>query len=1049
MNDDKPDRDEDDSQKSGEQDKAGQFFIVPGEPGAAPTPMPATPALPSSERPAPKPPEQAAVENQEPEGADDAPLPPENLLTEAVIDAYRESAKFTVGLIGFPGAGKTFFLNRLKYSYHQFEFDDGRSFHIDPSYDDEPVGPTTFQTYHEFTRLSAEDKEAESAAKSPGGSDRDFVLFDLPGELFLRAITSKLRGAGAAELGDAMAACDALILVLPADVLFGSRGSATEIIEQQLDAAEAELEALPEAPAAGKEPAAETKSGRRSRRKPRVSTVEGRRQAALVARRASLEQLIDRLDQKLDDQEGLAESDQLLDLDRTQLSKFVANITNLVTKVAVLKRTGLGSAEFDALGKEESSTLIRQTALQTHAPLIYVAISKADALLSAESPIIPLRAELAKIPRDEIDLYPFEAAAACERGIYQGITSNFRWYRFDFLTSFEGQSHDLYGSISETDTRAIRYNLPNFGVTAIIDWLEFAKAKSVAIKRRGWSRFLHGLGGSAPQTELRLARRAEQGVARAAGFHGRGRGISAMLAKGLLTASPGLVRTLFIGLLAVVLILGLVTTGMARALSTRWLGGDSGGYQLTLQPRYPSEAALLRESNPRFKRAFATVGAQPWAAIPDNGGMFAVPRSRPFRRNFDSVLDDIRRLPSSGPILSGAGQSLIDRLNGLQGEMNRDYAADAGGNEAGLHRERSFINYHIGYVQLRMEAFDDAATSFASTVRILDQASPDGSIDQGRLLGVKIATHYAYGLALLQTQREAELIQAVAELDTAIGLLPAIGSADRIKLTPDRTHLLFQFDSQGGRTPASLAVSNLYTDALAAHIRAFQPTRDLAPGSALSLLVDELARHRNEIPHDHPLAANYLIAAALLGKPLGEVRIAIDDIPDPAQRGAAVLAMRALGQAVSLGDGTDFWSVDRQVRDALMTGNADALAHTLDGAETSDRAALDTLVREAIAAQRQELARSQRGPLIAGFGQYMGGTGFFALANDLSPVGGLLIGTILWLLLLFGFLWLCLVYRASRRTFGKLSRARHFENRKDAAAKAEQAAAAPPAEGTG
>jgi len=1037
MNEQKPGPNEEEAGNGGRPERlANEDFLLPAPPARLEEEA-RDGARPGRERVAPPPTEIALrrpgvndraglnEDGEDPESGDE----PDNLLTGEVVERYATSAKFIVGLIGYPGAGKTFFLNRLKYSYSQFEYDDGRSFYIEPGYDELPVGRTTRMTYHEFTRLSNEEKEAKDAAETPSGSDKDFVLFDLPGELFRRLIDSKVRGERAAELSDAIAACDALILVLPSATLFGSRASAEDVLEQQLETAEAELEAQPEEPVAAS--ADDAKPARRSRRRARGSSPEERRAAALSARRVFLEGLINELDTKLDDPEALVEIDRSLTKDRTQLSQFVANIRTMVAKVAALKRLGMKSTYFDALTAEERAAHVKQTAIQTHAPLIYVAISKADALLSTESPVTPLRDELGIVPREELDAYPFQAVAVCEPGIYRGITSTFRWYRFDFLTAFEGQSHDLYGVFGEADTQLIQYNLRNFGVIAIVDWLEFAKRKATALKLRRGKRFWAAVGGSMPRAELRLARRAEQRVANDAALRpGAKSGLIDGMAMRLLTAAPHRVRNGLYFAAVLVLLLGLFTTGVERAVRARF-DGDAGGYALQPQPRYASEIALLRDSNPHFSRGFVTAGVQPWDNVPTEGRMFAVPQTRGFRTDFVQILEDIQHLPPSGRIIPATGQSLIERLNQAQSNMNQEYAAESASDDSGLVRERPFINYHIGYVQLRMEAFSDAAASFATAWRLLEGARAVGNVETGRLLGVKIATRYARGLVLLQSG-DAQLNDAVGEFDAAVGLLPGVESPSRILLTPSRTGILFDFDTGGGRTPAKLNTANLLADALAAHIRSFQPARDLVPGSTISLMVDDLSRHKGEIRRDHPLAANYLIAAALLGKPLSQVRIPVEDIVDPEQRAAAQLAVRALGQSSLLGDGADVWSANRRVRTALAAGDAEAVERALapEGANRGDNAAfLDTLVREAVASERGDLARSQRRPLIDAWSQYMRGTGFYALANDLSPAGGFVLGLLIPILLWLGLARLWRFYQNSSESFRMLSRPCHYEDR--------------------
>ena len=134
-----------------------------------------------------------------------------------------------VGLLGFPGAGKTWFLNRLKFEL--FTSRDDRHEAIPPhaaQWDN--VGRTNGVSEH-FFRSTRHDAPSS------------FYVIDIPGERFISLAEGRFLGRERELL--ALKACKALIIVVPADeVLLGERASAlfsrpgggTEVSEQERQA---------------------------------------------------------------------------------------------------------------------------------------------------------------------------------------------------------------------------------------------------------------------------------------------------------------------------------------------------------------------------------------------------------------------------------------------------------------------------------------------------------------------------------------------------------------------------------------------------------------------------------------------------------------------------------------------------------------------------------------------------------------------------------------------------------------------------------------------
>ncbi|USQ97552.1 GTPase [Caulobacter sp. RL271] len=108
----------------------------------------------------------------------------------------RESGVFTVVLLGFPTAGKTWFLNRLKY-----ELQEGDAYACYPRR--APPGDvenTTLFTAHRFRKGA-----------------NDFYVIDIPGERFLRAVEGSFLGEANTLMRHLIFTGHAFLTLLPAD----------------------------------------------------------------------------------------------------------------------------------------------------------------------------------------------------------------------------------------------------------------------------------------------------------------------------------------------------------------------------------------------------------------------------------------------------------------------------------------------------------------------------------------------------------------------------------------------------------------------------------------------------------------------------------------------------------------------------------------------------------------------------------------------------------------------------------------------------------------
>ncbi|MDB5422288.1 MAG: hypothetical protein JWR59_2235 [Brevundimonas sp.] len=140
-----------------------------------------------------------------------APRASDPEMSAARIQELIDKKANVVGLLGFPGAGKTWFLNRLKYEL--FTSRNDRHEAIPPHAAQwDSVGRTNGVSEHYFR-------------SDAYGAPSSFYVIDIPGERFISLAEGRFLGRERELL--ALKACNALIIVVPADeVLLGERASA-------------------------------------------------------------------------------------------------------------------------------------------------------------------------------------------------------------------------------------------------------------------------------------------------------------------------------------------------------------------------------------------------------------------------------------------------------------------------------------------------------------------------------------------------------------------------------------------------------------------------------------------------------------------------------------------------------------------------------------------------------------------------------------------------------------------------------------------------------
>lgn len=326
-----------------------------------------------------------------------------------------------VGLLGFPGAGKTWFLNRLKFEL--FTSRDDRHEAIPPHAAQwDTVGRTNGVTEHYF-RSNTHDAPSS------------FYVIDIPGERFISLAEGRFLGRERELL--ALKACKALIIVVPADeVLLGERASA---LYSRPPGAEVEGDAL-------------------------------ERQARTMAG------------------------------ENVRLERFTANIAQLNVVLSLLSQD-VEVAKIAAMTPEDLIRHLDSDAYRPSSKPVFVALSKADvieaqAVASHEATEGVAEGEARAGPASLIDLLYGGSADDREalqefdrdpeeivdryRPALASAVNAFRWSKFDFVTAFRGHGDgDIGGTV-------VDYNLGRRGVSAVLRWMEWAKASDTGLTPADW-----------------------------------------------------------------------------------------------------------------------------------------------------------------------------------------------------------------------------------------------------------------------------------------------------------------------------------------------------------------------------------------------------------------------------------------------------------------------------------------------------------------------------------------------------------------------------------
>ena len=890
-------------------------------------------------------------------------------------EKHREHAQMgymRIALIGFPGSGKTFFLERLKREIRKGETG---SFAIVPPAKNPETGTvvsqgiTNYSSYHlfDFIDTDAGDSVETSAGKA---HPQSFVIYDMPGEWLVQATDKDLQS----NLFNIVAQSDALIFVLPSDSLFRSTASVQKLALEIHRRAVADLAAI----TIIQDP---------------DDLEETLRREEEVARLTPLIDQMEAVARSTEEQGAIAEAISRID---NRLSSFLMMMTTMMATTAAMRRSGKTFEEFDAQTEAEKS-LAQQKYRKRDAPLTYIALAKADTIFGTTSPILPLNEKLSALVlpdgdpcgADDLDILAAECLKAVQPEWAAEMSKLFgENCKAEFLTSFDFPHHEPYARREAgADYKGrMEIALPAYGVRNVITWLDYAR------RRR-----------QLPQTRLERAKFwFDRWITPIPEW------IIALLNKVPVVAekrAPWVLGAIWLLLTST---LALWSGGIVQA----WTTDTSLSHPITPKLRYASEAGYLRADNALFRNGVADMGLLPWSNVPDadpGSAMFRVRRTMRVRPQFDAILSTMQGWPATGAVDADSAAAVQERLNQLQ----RDFDAEM--ESAGLNGgAKAFINYHLGYALYRSGDFAGAADMFRGAKEVLDAATPSAGDRAGiaRLTGMRIANDYALGLAQLR-QGGDQIAAAKASFNAAIANIPAAGSPQRLELT-DTVSGFFIPAFQRSDTPAQLNSADVFSALIAAHIRDFDFARDSAEDSPMRAIVTLLLTNQGQIPNGHSLKTNLTAAAALLG-------ISPSELPAPDENARAdhreiYASARAANGANQQGS---VWYYINGLRSNFRDGDAQAVKQqiaTATGAlqTNRDREFVAAMAADVVAQERERLADAGGAERLASYAGKVPGFGRFALADDLAWPGGI------WFWLgvasLLAMVGMATILRAARRT---------------------------------
>lgn len=385
----------------------------------------------------------------------------------------RESGVFTVVLLGFPTAGKTWFLNRLKY-----ELQEGDAYACYPRR--APPGDvenTTLFTAHRFRK-----------------GVHDFYVIDIPGERFQRAVEGSFLGEANTLMRHVIHTGKAFLTLLPADETLLSE-LAHDVLWRRDAAGEpapVDLANLPPAQAL-------------------IDRVDVLKRLVLQARKAAeggdakaqakLKTLVRERKQLLEG--GVEQALHRLSAKHEELSEYISGVGLMAQLMVVMDERGGPDLDpsIDAYAMFDRS---RDADRKKPTKPMFIVLSKSDDLTHRSDAVqLPIRrllqghpqaAHLLRILRREPQKADaFAMLSALRPGVARQIDEWFALASFQFATAFEGVARG---------SKTINYRLDHVGVTELIRAL--LRLKEHTEKRRAWDG-VAGLFRRRPPTDAAVA----------------------------------------------------------------------------------------------------------------------------------------------------------------------------------------------------------------------------------------------------------------------------------------------------------------------------------------------------------------------------------------------------------------------------------------------------------------------------------------------------------------------------------------------------------------
>ena len=973
-------------------------------------------------------------------------------VTPETLREHRTAGFFRVALIGYPGTGKTCFLNRLKWEITRSDDADKKGqYRIEPSLPAKRISQTAGVEWHGFWwSASTENNPLDSATDEDGAGDlaKSFVVYDLAGEAL-----SKPDLEGRAH--EILANSDAIIIVLPSDVVFAAGDPAGVYLARARQHLAERL--APPMPQPESVAAATVADGPTPPAPSAPNLVAQAIQSAQIAAKSAI------LSKLQFDQARLAiianDSSQLdgletrLKADREGIEQFLDRLGGMVSVSGAMRNAGSDYDEFHALPDADR----RRHGRWVRPPLAYIAISKTDSLLSDEPPIVPLDEKLVQdfwrrggsgsgMPpkcsdpdwskhereaRKLLDENPERTVKLACESLRTVVTKTFARHKIDFLTSFDGlQKSSVFFPLegAEQYSTTIDYTADSYGVPAVIDWIAYARKRR---QPRAWRPLFAlpvGLSSAieAWKPPFGSSRGGAAGISLAA---------TLLVFTGLAYFFPGLLIYLVVAQLVLMApLLVPLTFGLTRLVRTAavklepiefylarrgnfaiwpaflillavlcftgsWASNRLSGFsKAEALAERPGEARALRDLSARYPAEAAQLR-----------------RSTLFQqgRLSESVQPWSGIPPAGGYFGVPAGQvrnqyegvlatmrrwkptGRIDQAQAatvadqLAGLQNTIVAARAGRANADIDR-RSFSYFHLGLAQFRSGQWRDAIAQFEALRALIETTEPPTTPQADhRAKGVSIALRHAKGLALLKLDQPDEAKEQ-------LGQARAMANDARNWLTtnPSAPHVVAP---DPRLTPAQFSTLDIDADLIAAWLRTFDPVRDLAADSEFRSVVEDMGTRATGIPPNHPLSTNLTLAEALLGLPLsiapdldGPQRVAPED-------------RDALEEARDASEGQGDWEEVETVRLAFEQGQPGDIAELFDPAKAADvperarqREFAKKLAKEILGDLRTSKRSEGKSEDLAAFVDKVPGFKATALAEDMA--GGWWWYTLWWVL---------------------------------------------------